>query len=203
MRFSAFIKLFIISLSVVFWVSCKNSTGKDTNNPSITTPPSELNNTIKQDEFNGDDIEKELPNGDKFTINTIKEITDTPTVASEKIYQTKIDESGDGFFVVNGDSIEGTFTKDGKSYSIGTFKDGQRIVEVNTLNDSDDILLPPLNKNNSNLSKYSSPKYRLTDNTKANVSILFLYNNDFWNWCDNDNTIVKNKLDAMIAYTNT
>jgi len=192
-----FSKLVLVLISMIFLVSCGGG----------GSVPATVNNTFNNpkvvavDDFTKDSVTKELPSGEKFTIDNIKEVLDIPIIGDTKVYTTKIDENNNGFFMVNGDSIEGTFTKDGKTYSIGTFKDGQKIVEVKNISDGD-TLIPStqsqkiVNIKNDNIRHNKSVG-------KPEIKILFVYNEDFWAWCDKNTNTVTTKLNSLIAYTNT
>ncbi len=186
-------------MASMFLISCG---GDDEENIPSPPPPTttELTSTLSSEEFRGEEIIKKLPSGESFTINAIQEVTDIPLDGERKVYTSKIDDASDGFFVVNGDSVEGTFSKEGKTYSIGTFADGQKISEIE--NKGDGGALPPPSSALMETQKVSTTtKYRAT--TTPNIKILLIYNERFWEWCDRSSEIVNNKIHSMIAYTNT
>jgi len=198
-----FLKLVLVLISMMFLVSCGGVDSGNVNVPTTvnTDNTDDIPKIVAVDDFSKESVTKELPSGEKFTINNIEEVLDIPTIGDTKVYTTKIDDDNDGFFIVNGDSIEGTFTKNGKRYSIGTFKDGQKIVEVPNISDKGGLIPPTSSKKiidiKDNYTKYN----KVIGNPE--IKILFIYNEDFWIWCDRNTNTVTTKLNAMIKYTNT
>jgi len=183
-------------ISTVSMILLLNACGGGGGGSTVSDNPT---TTISGADFEGQSIVKELPNGESYTISDIQEVLDIPTVAGAKVYTTKIDGTYDGFFVVNGDSVEGTFTKGGTTYSVGTFKDGQVISEIIS-HEIDHPIAPSLDEAMTIDNENGSKKRALS---KPNATILFVYNEKFWEWCNKDSTIVNNKLSAMMAYVNT
>jgi len=183
-------------ISTVSMILLLNACGGGGGGSTVSDNPTA---TISGADFGGQSIVKELPNGESYTISDIQEVLDIPTVAGAKVYTTKIDGTYDGFFVVNGDSVEGTFTKGGTTYSVGTFKDGQHIEEAVSTEDGGGVVPPTMSLIPTDTDAFSA-KYRAA--TTPEVKVLFVYNEDFWNWCDKSSATVDNKLQAMLAYTN-
>ena len=46
-------------------------------------------------------------------------------------------------------------------------------------------------------------RYKLRSDVKPDVTILFIYNEAFWEWCNKNQSTVDSKLNSLIDYTNT
>jgi len=177
-----FVSLFILS-------GC----GNEGVGSSEQTPSS----TFSSDDFLQESVIKVLPNGEKFTISNIQLLNDIAADGNRTVYTAKIDESGEGFFVLNANSVEGTFSKDGKTYSLS--QNGQ-IQEVASHNDGGGVFPSSAMTKEVDIGDYAT-KYRAT--TTPEIKILFIYNEDFWQWNDQNTVNVTNKFQAMLDYTNS
>jgi hypothetical protein len=143
-------------------------------------------------------ITQKLPSGETFTIDTITAVNTIPLNSDQQVYNTKIDGVDEGFFSISGDTVEGTFTKEGKTYNVSSLSGDQKVIEVKTKANAPTLEAPIESAKKFTIQPIS--KYRA--NTQPNISILFVYNDEFWEWCEKDQTILKSKLNTVIAYTN-